>query len=368
MQKLCDSRGVTLLVFNHANVSMLENAKENNSVHISGVCYRAGALVLDFHKQCEQKNIFIGMLTASGIRNFDLKDCLNGIDISIFTDHTHVNAQGNALIAKYMYDAVVSRKTYDISAEYAQCIRQAHDISVTYAECIRHTCAKLRNITLSSVENEQWLERIPRIRAHDAELVGAIVMNCNPFTLGHKHIIAESLKRVHKLYIFVVEEDKSYFSFAARYAMVRDGVREFGSRVCVVPSGTFILSSTTFPDYFCKDVISYEPDARTDIMIFCSTVAPALGIQVRLFGEEPYCKVTAAYHKQLSELIRICGFLPIQIPRLAVRGTGISASSVRRLLAEGQFSQLARLVPPTTMPYVINKVHSATVETARHVA
>ena len=43
--------------------------------------------------------------------------------------------------------------------------------------------------------------------------IGAIVMNCNPFTLGHKYLIKESLKKVDYLYIFVVEEDKSIFPF-----------------------------------------------------------------------------------------------------------------------------------------------------------
>ncbi|MDE6054695.1 MAG: adenylyltransferase/cytidyltransferase family protein, partial [Lachnospiraceae bacterium] len=39
--------------------------------------------------------------------------------------------------------------------------------------------------------------------------VGSIVMNCNPFTRGHRYLIEQALMKVDKLYVFVVEEDKS---------------------------------------------------------------------------------------------------------------------------------------------------------------
>lgn len=43
--------------------------------------------------------------------------------------------------------------------------------------------------------------------------VGSIVMNCNPFTLGHRYLIEYVANKVEKLFIFVVEEDKSEFPF-----------------------------------------------------------------------------------------------------------------------------------------------------------
>ena len=38
--------------------------------------------------------------------------------------------------------------------------------------------------------------------------IGGVVMNCNPFTLGHRYLIEQSLNQVDYLYIFVVEEEK----------------------------------------------------------------------------------------------------------------------------------------------------------------
>ena len=349
IQKLCANKGARFIVFDHADVGMLENPHEQDMMFLDSYCFAASSLFSDAMVNNSDKKKFLEHLKGTGIQVCDLSDCLDGVDQGIFTDPWHVQAQGNRLIAEYMYEKVINRHAFDLSD--------------AYAESIWLLLGRIRNLTLSCEENTEWLAQIPRIQERESDLIGSIVMNCNPFTLGHKHIIAQSLERVDKLYIFVVQEDKSFFSFEERFAMVRDGTREFGSRVCVVPSGKLIISSATFPDYFCKEVVTYDPDTRTDILIFCSTVAPALGIKVRLFGEEPYCKVTEAYHKQCAELLPICGVLPIQIPRLEQGGAAISASGVRRILGEGKFSQLARLVPPTTMPYLIKKTLQETGKT-----
>lgn len=44
-------------------------------------------------------------------------------------------------------------------------------------------------------------------------VIGSIIMNCNPFTNGHRFLIEEALKAVDFLIIFVVEEDKPFFFF-----------------------------------------------------------------------------------------------------------------------------------------------------------
>ncbi|MBQ9442198.1 MAG: [Selenomonadaceae bacterium] len=77
-------------------------------------------------------------------------------------------------------------------------------------------------------------------------------MNCNPFTLGHEYLIEYASKKVKKLYIFVVEEDKSEFKFADRFELVKRGVKKF-SNVEVLPSGKFIISQQTFSGYFNKE-------------------------------------------------------------------------------------------------------------------
>ena len=56
--------------------------------------------------------------------------------------------------------------------------------------------------------------------------VGAAVMNCNPFTIGHRYLIETAAKECDLLYIFVLSEDKSEFSFADRLEMVKRGTAD----------------------------------------------------------------------------------------------------------------------------------------------
>ena len=81
--------------------------------------------------------------------------------------------------------------------------------------------------------------------------IGCIVMNCNPFTLGHRYLIEKAAKEVKWLYVFVVEEDRSFFGFQDRYDLVKHGVRDI-KNVVVLPSGKLMISSLTFVDYFNK--------------------------------------------------------------------------------------------------------------------
>lgn len=51
--------------------------------------------------------------------------------------------------------------------------------------------------------------------------VGAIVMNCNPFTFGHLYLVECSLQHCDFLIVFVVQEDKSDFPFVDRIELAK---------------------------------------------------------------------------------------------------------------------------------------------------
>ncbi|GAM77853.1 citrate (pro-3S)-lyase ligase [Vibrio ishigakensis] len=53
--------------------------------------------------------------------------------------------------------------------------------------------------------------------------IGAIVMNANPFTKGHAYIAEQAASQCDWLHIFVVSENDQEFSFADRFAMVKQG-------------------------------------------------------------------------------------------------------------------------------------------------
>ena len=178
--------------------------------------------------------------------------------------------------------------------------------------------------------------------------VGAIVMNCNPFTFGHRFLIEEALKTVDFLIIFVVEEDESIFSFQERFAMVCQGTSDL-EHIMVVPSGPYILSKNTFPEYFLK--VSDEDlkqNTEDDITLFAEKIAPKLGISYRFVGEEREDKVTNEYNEAMKRLLPRYGIQVVEIPRKSNKQVAISASRVRHCLSMNHMEELNGLVPAST--------------------
>lgn len=67
--------------------------------------------------------------------------------------------------------------------------------------------------------------------------VGAIVMNANPFTYGHRYLVEEALKCYDYLIVFVVEEDKSELPFDDRVRSLAKA-RDFEKLKAFAPPAT----------------------------------------------------------------------------------------------------------------------------------
>ena len=197
----------------------------------------------------------------------------------------------------------------------------------------------------------EFLSQLPRFEKRGK--TGCIVMNCNPFTLGHRFLIETASKKCDNLYIFVLSEDKSRFSAKDRMEMVKIGTADI-ENVMVVPTGPYMISSATFPDYFLKETAdsSYE-QGLLDSEIFTKYFAPELSITHRYVGSEPYCPVTESYNKVLMENLPKNGVGITQIERKKQNGDFISASKVRKLIDENDVSEAKKLLPETTISYMI---------------
>lgn len=186
-------------------------------------------------------------------------------------------------------------------------------------------------------------------------VVGAIVVNCNPFTLGHRYLIEQAASQCDHLIIFVVQEDQSFFSFDERIAMVDAGVADL-HHVTVIPSGRFILSALTFTEYFNKSAIQEKSvDTSLDIELFAREIAPCLHIQIRFAGAEPVDRITAQYNQGMNMILPKYNVKFVEIPRCEIDGLPISASKVRHLLKSKDFAEIAKYVPKTTFDYLIEK-------------
>lgn len=184
---------------------------------------------------------------------------------------------------------------------------------------------------------------------------GAIMMNCNPFTYGHLKLVEYASQRVDTLYIFVVQEDKSYFKFKDRLKMVEDSCKSI-SNVIVIPSGTVFGTFMTFQAYFEKETNNeVEVDASLDIELFTNYVAPILNISKRFVGDEPVDQVTQQYNKDLQEILPLYNIELFIIPRFKSNGKIISAKTVRKAIEEHNIDILRELVPPTTYSIIKEK-------------
>jgi [citrate (pro-3S)-lyase] ligase len=180
-------------------------------------------------------------------------------------------------------------------------------------------------------------------------------MNCNPFTLGHRYLIETASKQVDTLYIFVVEENKSFFEFEDRYQLVKAGTQDL-ENVVVLPSGKFIISALTFPGYFYKDNNKDAVvDTSKDVDLFGKYIAKILNIKVRFVGEEPIDMVTRQYNRSMQERLPLYGIEVMEIKRKEMGAQVISASRVRKCLENKDFEGIRELVPETTYEYLVKK-------------
>ena len=182
---------------------------------------------------------------------------------------------------------------------------------------------------------------------------GAIVMNGNPFTLGHQYLIETAAKSVQQLLLFVVEEDASSFPFHDRFRMFQEGTNHVNN-VILIPSGRYIISQATFPNYFLRDLQnSFEIYATLDVTIFGKWFKK-LNITKRFVGEEPLDPMTNQYNETMKRILPDYGIELVVIPRLSNEQGTISASIVRRLLKEDKWDDVKKYVPASTFEYLEN--------------
>lgn len=184
----------------------------------------------------------------------------------------------------------------------------------------------------------------------DSGVSAAVIMNANPFTLGHQYLAEQAASACDTLHLFVVSEDASLIPATVRKRLVAEGVAHLPG-VILHDCGPYIISSATFPSYFLKDRETIiESQARLDLAVF-ARIAQALGISARYVGEEPQSQVTGIYNRVMQESLPAFGIRCVILPRKESGGKPISASTVRLCLQNGDFGALQQLVPASTLAY-----------------
>ncbi len=198
---------------------------------------------------------------------------------------------------------------------------------------------------------------------HPGERIGGIVLNANPFTLGHRHLVEKAAAECDWLHVFVVKEDASQFSYADRFQLVSEGLGNIGN-VTVHHGSKYIISRETFPGYFLKQKATIESSfSGIDLLMFREHIAPALGINRRYVGTEPLDRTTQAYNAAMKHWLSDASSAapPVEvvvIDRLETDGTPVSASAVREKLAQGDMGGIEALVPSATLAFLRSQAAS----------
>ncbi|MEN0613267.1 [citrate (pro-3S)-lyase] ligase [Klebsiella indica] len=188
------------------------------------------------------------------------------------------------------------------------------------------------------------------------EKIGAIVMNANPFTLGHRWLVEQAAHQCDWLHLFVVKEDASLFSYQDRFALIEQGIAGIAN-VTLHPGSAYLISRATFPGYFLKDNGAVDDcHSQIDLQLFRQHLAPALQITHRFVGSEPLCPLTRNYNLRMRQLLEAPGDTPaikvVELQRVEKDGGPISASRVRTLYQQRKWSTIASLVPPGTLSFL----------------
>ena len=266
------------------------------------------------------------------------------------------------------------------------------------------------------LENGHGLERYcDYLRSHaQPGRCGVVVMNANPFTLGHAYLLSEAAAQVDHLFVIPVKEDRSDFPYTERLAMIRAGACSIDpscstepfshselschserseesasagllssgnyfseqcpknqfpadiampthadAKITVLDGSDYVISSATFPTYFLKDLSqAAETQMRLDTDLYARWIAPALGASVRFVGSEPFDALTDRYNQLIPDAVIIprleqASAVPTSDIAMPTHADAISASRVRAALAAGHFREAGALCPQTTWPYLL---------------
>ena len=338
LQQMLIARGRRWRVVNCGSLGTVENSAINSLHYMLNTRMREGDVVIQLDAWLWQKNYVFDL----GDHYFDNRD--------VFDDEAHRHGV-------YFWDAIrpqhITDEGHKVWAEFL--LKKLLTDAGPASEDRRGALVPPLSMQLgaSRVRNKELARYLGYISIYRRYAHGAIVMNANPFTLGHLYLVEEARKQCDCLYVFVVEEDQSEIPFQDRLAMVKAGCAGF-SDVQVLPSGRYMVSALTFPEYFQKE----EAPSQTvmpsqDLQLFGDAIAPTLGITKRFVGEEPFDNVTRQYNEAMKSILPDYGVEVVEIPRKCTdTGETINAKQVRKWMKAGAWERCKAYLPETTLSYL----------------
>ncbi|EPN8225727.1 citrate lyase ligase [Vibrio alginolyticus] len=276
----------------------------------------------------------------------------DGLFLDLGKNHCHFSPRGNRILAKIIAKEillpiinkdVIKNPNIVLSEKFHKIL-----------DDIKYILFKKTAQALESCEMKSYLALLEKHVPDPGIKVGSVAVNCNPITKGHLHLLEHAARNVDKLFIFVIEEDKSYFRFEDRLRLVTESTIHL-ENVTVIRGGKFICTELTYPDYFDKETKETTADASMEAWFFCEYIAPKLNITKIFLGDEPKCMITNQYNQKMQELLPKYNIDVEIIDRISSNDEVISASKVRALLNVADFEGIRKIVPDPTYRFLVDK-------------
>jgi [citrate (pro-3S)-lyase] ligase len=225
-----------------------------------------------------------------------------------------------------------------------------------------HTADNIALLESGSRDIKSYIARMFKNSGLDDGSKAALVVNCNPFTLGHRYLIKKAAEENDQVIVFVVEEDLSLFPFSIRMELIKEGLKDL-ENVTVLPGGEYIISSGTFPTYFLREDEEKDKGYQSlDAGIFGRYISPVFNIKKRYLGTEPYSKTTDDYNQAMMAILPKYSVEIVLVDRLEIDSKIVSASTVRMLIKEDRWPEIRAMVPETTYRYLVSNEATPVIE------
>ncbi|WP_240513413.1 citrate lyase ligase [Vibrio splendidus] len=283
----------------------------------------------------------------------DLNDIDRGSDffIDLNNKQGHYSSRGNKVLSEVIVKDQLLPLLHNKALKLVNRGDKVNESILLVIEKFKYFLFRHTAQAVESCEMKSYLELLKQYESDCEGVIGSVAVNCNPITKGHLHLIEHAARSVDKLFIFVIEEDKSFFKFEDRFKLVFESTKHIGN-VTVIRGGKFICTELTYPDYFDKETSEAKADASMEAWFFCEYIAKALNISKIFLGNEPKCQITQQYNEKMQELLPAYDIEVEIIERISTNGDVISASKVREFLASRDFSSIEAIVPKPTYQFL----------------
>jgi len=334
----------------------------------------------DFRQEIlDLENPFDVELVSDFLKNLEFDYHTNEVDLTMILYNLNNEIIGTGSVRKKTLKFVAVSTKFRETTAFAQIVTfLTNKILENYKQCFvftkPYTSRLFENIGFShiataeplfsvlefgyeTIQNYQEYLKENKIKTK-TDQIASIVVNCNPYTIGHQYLIEKAAAENELVYLFVVSENLSVFPFELRWKMIKQGISHLNN-VKMLSTGSYIVSGAIFPHYFLKqestNLIS-EKQAEIDVKIFAKYIAPVLNIKRRYIGTENYCLTTSAYNNAMKEILPKKGVEVIEVKRISANNSDnfVSASKVRKAIKNNNLQSVIDFLPLVTRDFLLS--------------